>query len=110
LSASLVVALVFTPTLGALLGKATPLHEVKRAARDGFYMRTVKLTLRRPGAAPRRGRRRGESRAASRGMKAISACCSPRRPSTRSCRSSPGGADAAARGCTAAIRRRAAIR
>jgi multidrug efflux pump len=49
LSASLAVALFFTPTLGALLGKAAPVHD-QRARRDGLYMRTVRLALRRPGA------------------------------------------------------------
>jgi multidrug efflux pump len=49
LSASLVVALFFTPTLGALLGKAavTPRHD--RTADRGPYMRTVRLALRNPG-------------------------------------------------------------
>jgi multidrug efflux pump len=48
LSASLVVALVFTPTLGALLGKASP-HGHDTQKPDGPYMRTVRLALRRPG-------------------------------------------------------------
>ena len=49
LSASLVVALVFTPTLGALLGKAaTHVHD-ERAAENGPYMRVVHAALRRPG-------------------------------------------------------------
>ncbi len=48
LSASLVVALVFTPTLGALLGKAAPAHD-DRVKADGPYMRTVRLALARPG-------------------------------------------------------------
>jgi multidrug efflux pump len=50
LSASLVVALFFTPTLGALLGKAAPIPHGERVADTGLYMRTVKLALRRPGA------------------------------------------------------------
>ena len=49
LSASLVVALFFTPTLGALLGKAAPVPHDERVADRGFYMRTVKLALRYPG-------------------------------------------------------------
>ncbi len=49
LSASLVVALFFTPTLGALLGKAAPVAHDDRAKDTGPYMRTVKLALRRPG-------------------------------------------------------------
>ena len=49
LSASLVVALVFTPTLGALLGKAAPGGHESNNRPDGPYMRTVKLALRRPG-------------------------------------------------------------
>lgn len=50
LSASLAVALFFTPTLGALLGKAAPVIHDERAAERGLYMRTVRLALRRPGA------------------------------------------------------------
>jgi multidrug efflux pump len=50
LSASLVVALFFTPTLGALLGKAAPVAHDERAADNGLYMRTVRLALRYPGA------------------------------------------------------------
>jgi len=50
LSASLVVALVFTPTLGALLGRAAPVPHDDRAADKGLYMRTVRLALARPGA------------------------------------------------------------
>jgi multidrug efflux pump len=49
LSASLAVALFFTPTLGALLGKASPVAHDERAAERGLYMRTVRLALRRPG-------------------------------------------------------------
>src|SRR3954464_8140618 len=48
LSASLAVALFFTPTLGSLLGKAAPVHD-KGAMRDGPYMRTVRLAIRHPG-------------------------------------------------------------
>ena len=50
LSASLAVALFFTPTLGALLGKAAH-HAARRCARTtrGPYMRTVRLALRHPG-------------------------------------------------------------
>jgi multidrug efflux pump len=50
LSASLVVALFFTPTLGALLGKAAPVPHDERVNDRGLYMRTVKLALRFPGA------------------------------------------------------------
>ncbi len=49
LFASLVVALFFTPTLGALLGKAAPVPHDERAKDTGPYMRTVKLALRHPG-------------------------------------------------------------
>src|SRR5262245_11993332 len=49
LSASLVVALFFTPTLGALLGKASPVPHDDRAKDTGPYMRAVRLALRRPG-------------------------------------------------------------
>jgi multidrug efflux pump len=49
LSASLAVALFFTPTLGALLGRAAPVPHDDRASERGFYMRTVKWALRRPG-------------------------------------------------------------
>lgn len=47
LSASLVVALVFTPTLGALLGRAAPVRDESVADR-GIYMRTVRLALHHP--------------------------------------------------------------
>ena len=50
LSASLAVALFFTPTLGALLGKASAKPHDERAREDGLYMRVVRLVLRRPGA------------------------------------------------------------
>jgi len=49
LSASLVVALFFTPTLGALLGRAAPVPHDERAADRGPYMRTVRLALHHPG-------------------------------------------------------------
>ncbi|MGA0597650.1 efflux RND transporter permease subunit [Enterovirga sp. CN4-39] len=49
LSASLVVALFFTPTLGALLGRApTHLHD-ERMAERGLYMRIVRAAIARPG-------------------------------------------------------------
>src|SRR5258705_4932423 len=48
LSASLAVALFFTPTLGALLGKAAAAPHDERAKDRGAYMRTVRLALRRP--------------------------------------------------------------
>jgi multidrug efflux pump len=49
LSASLAVALFFTPTLGALLGKAATAPHDERAKDRGPYMRTVRLALRHPG-------------------------------------------------------------
>src|SRR5438067_107774 len=49
LSASLAVALFFTPTLGALLGRAAPVPHDERAKDRGFYMRTVRLALSHPG-------------------------------------------------------------
>ncbi|MBX6425933.1 MAG: efflux RND transporter permease subunit [Variibacter sp.] len=49
LSASLAVALFFTPTLGALLGKASPTPHDERASDRGLYMRAVRLALRHPG-------------------------------------------------------------
>src|SRR4051812_107539 len=49
LSASLVVALFFTPTLGALLGRAATVPHDDRAKDTGPYMRTVHLALRHPG-------------------------------------------------------------
>jgi multidrug efflux pump len=48
LSASLAVALFFTPTLGAILGKAAKVPHDDSAAPDGPYMRTVRLALRHP--------------------------------------------------------------
>ncbi len=50
LSASLAVALFFTPTLGALLGKASTVPHDDRASDRGPYMRTVKWALRHPGS------------------------------------------------------------
>src|SRR5436305_12385342 len=49
LSASLVVALFFTPTLGALLGRAATVPHDDRARDRGPYMRTVRLALAHPG-------------------------------------------------------------
>jgi multidrug efflux pump len=50
LSSSLVVALFFTPTLGAMFGRAAPVVHDKPARANGPYMRTVALAVRRPGA------------------------------------------------------------
>jgi len=50
LSASLAVALFFTPTLGALLGKAAPVPHDDRVRDSGPYMRAVRLALRHPGS------------------------------------------------------------
>jgi multidrug efflux pump len=47
LSASLVVALFFTPTLGAILGRAGHAQK-ERVKPPGAYLRTVKLALRHP--------------------------------------------------------------
>jgi multidrug efflux pump len=47
LSASLVVALFFTPTLGAMLGRATHVRD-ERMAERGLYMRVVRLALHHP--------------------------------------------------------------
>ncbi|MCC6946630.1 MAG: efflux RND transporter permease subunit [Bradyrhizobiaceae bacterium] len=49
LFASLVVALIFTPTLGALLGRASAVPHDDRVRDDGPYMRLVRLALHRPG-------------------------------------------------------------
>jgi multidrug efflux pump len=49
LSASLAVALFFTPTLGSLLGKAASVTHDEGAAKDGAYMRTVRLAINHPG-------------------------------------------------------------
>ena len=48
LSCSLVAALVFTPTLGALIGHQTEVHH-DAARREGLYMKTVRLAVRHPG-------------------------------------------------------------
>src|SRR5262249_52925958 len=48
LSASLAVALFFTPTLGALMGRASSKPHDDRVAERGLYMRTVRLALRHP--------------------------------------------------------------
>lgn len=50
LSASLIVALFFTPTLGALLGKAAKVPHDDRVKDTGPYMRTVKLAVNHPGS------------------------------------------------------------
>jgi multidrug efflux pump len=50
LSASLAVALFFTPTLGSLLGKAALVPHDDGARKDGLYMRTVRLAVRHPGS------------------------------------------------------------
>ncbi len=47
LSASMVTALIFTPTLGALIGKPQP-HEPDRERRDTLYMRIIGFSIRRP--------------------------------------------------------------
>src|SRR5437660_2994824 len=49
LSASLAVALFFTPTLGALLGRAAAVPHDESAKDTGLYMRTVRLALHNPG-------------------------------------------------------------
>ena len=48
LSASLVTALIFTPTLGALIGRAHP-HADETARRDNLYIRTVRFAVHSPG-------------------------------------------------------------
>jgi multidrug efflux pump len=48
LSASLVAALIFTPTLGALIGKPSEIHAVDARRRDGPYMRVVRLAIHHP--------------------------------------------------------------
>ena len=63
LSASLVVALFFTPTLGALLGRAAPVPHDERAKDRGPYMRTVRLALRHPGMTLMLARRAADRRA-----------------------------------------------
>jgi multidrug efflux pump len=47
LSASLVSALIFTPTLGALIGKPHAVHR-DAAVRDGGYMKTVRVAIHHP--------------------------------------------------------------
>src|SRR5262249_55915772 len=47
LSASLVSALIFTPTLGALIGKPHVVHHDLKP-RDGGYMKAVRLAIRHP--------------------------------------------------------------
>jgi multidrug efflux pump len=47
LSASLVTALIFTPTLGALIGRPEKHHEQQRP-REGLYMRTVRVGIHHP--------------------------------------------------------------
>jgi len=49
LSASLAVALFFTPTLGALLGKAADHPHDDRARKKEFYMRLVRFCVQHPG-------------------------------------------------------------
>ena len=49
LSASLVTALIFTPTLGALLGKASAEPHDERIKPNGPYMRLVGVAVRHPG-------------------------------------------------------------
>ena len=49
LSASLAVALFFTPTLGALLGKAADHPHDDRAREKGLYMRLVRFSVKHPG-------------------------------------------------------------
>jgi multidrug efflux pump len=48
LSASLVVALIFTPTLGALLARPPKNLHDEHASNRGLYMATVRLVLRHP--------------------------------------------------------------
>jgi multidrug efflux pump len=48
LSASMVAALIFTPTLGALIGRPHEVHHESRARREGLYIRTVRLAVRHP--------------------------------------------------------------
>jgi multidrug efflux pump len=50
LSASLVTALIFTPTLGAMLGRAAPVAHDDRVKAHGPYMRVVGLAVRHPGS------------------------------------------------------------
>ncbi|MCP4385887.1 MAG: efflux RND transporter permease subunit [Hyphomicrobiales bacterium] len=48
LSASLVAALIFTPTLGALIGRPQVIHH-DAARREGPYLKTVRVAVRFPG-------------------------------------------------------------
>jgi multidrug efflux pump len=48
LSASLVTALIFTPTLGALIGRAHP-HVEAKSSREGPYLRVVRFSVHHPG-------------------------------------------------------------
>ena len=48
LSASLVAALIFTPTLGALIGKPSEIHAANARRRDGPYMRVVRVAIHHP--------------------------------------------------------------
>ncbi len=48
LSCSLVAALIFTPTLGALIGRRSIVHH-DVAPREGPYIKTVRLAVRHPG-------------------------------------------------------------
>jgi multidrug efflux pump len=50
LSASLAAALFFTPTLGALLGRAAAVPHDERMRDSGLYLRTVRLAVRYPGS------------------------------------------------------------
>ena len=88
LSASLVVALFFTPTLGALLGRHPPPPHDERAAERGLYMRTVRLAVHHPLATLRAdgraaGRRRAGLRPASATASSSSRTSSPITASSR---------------------------
>lgn len=48
LTASLVIALIFTPTLGALLGKAPEKIDEKGLSERGAYMRLIRIVIRHP--------------------------------------------------------------
>jgi multidrug efflux pump len=48
LSASLVAALIFTPTLGALVGRPSEIHAIDARRRDGPYMRVVRVAIHHP--------------------------------------------------------------
>ncbi len=51
LSASLVAALVFTPTLGGLIGQAHGIRDDGGLPRESLYMKTVLMAIRNPGIA-----------------------------------------------------------